>query len=70
MAKIVIRDLPENTDLDRKAMEAIFGGARLRGAAPTRARPHGDRVAELVDRLPETRRAASPRRPAPSILFK
>jgi len=70
MARIVIKDLPENTDLDRKAMEAITGGARLRGAAPTRAAPRGDRVTEHADRLRETRQKASLRRPAPSMLFK
>jgi hypothetical protein len=31
MATIVIKDLPENFDLDREAMQAITGGARLRG---------------------------------------
>jgi hypothetical protein len=30
MATITIKDLSENTDLDRKAMQAISGGARLR----------------------------------------
>ena len=31
MAKIVIKDLTESVDLDRKAMLAITGGARTRG---------------------------------------
>jgi hypothetical protein len=31
MASIVIKDLPENIELDRQAMSAITGGARLRG---------------------------------------
>lgn len=31
MAKIVIKDLTESVDLDRQAMAAISGGARLRG---------------------------------------
>jgi hypothetical protein len=40
MARIIIKDLSENVDLDRKAMQAITGGSRLRsqvraaGAAP------------------------------------
>lgn len=34
MAIIVIRDLPENLELDRAAMLAIVGGARSRGRAP------------------------------------
>jgi hypothetical protein len=31
MASIVIKDLTESVDLDRKAMTAIIGGARTRG---------------------------------------
>ncbi|MFC6672949.1 hypothetical protein [Marinobacterium aestuariivivens] len=27
MAKLIIKDLPENTELDRKAMRTIVGGA-------------------------------------------
>lgn len=38
MAKIVIKDLPENTELDRQAMLAIAGGSRMRAAGvPARA---------------------------------
>lgn len=33
MAKIVIKDLPDNIELDRAAMRAISGGARRRGSA-------------------------------------
>jgi hypothetical protein len=33
MATIVIKDLSENADLDRKAMRAITGGSRLRSGA-------------------------------------
>ena len=33
MAKIVIRDLSENVELDRKAMQAIAGGSRYRAQA-------------------------------------
>ena len=33
MSNIEIKDLPESLDLDRKAMLAISGGARLRGNA-------------------------------------
>ena len=32
MANIVIKDLQENVELDRRAMLAIAGGARLRAA--------------------------------------
>lgn len=38
MATIVIKDLPENMDLDRQAMLAITGGARLRGRPAATAR--------------------------------
>lgn len=47
MATITIKDLSENTELDRKAMQAISGGARARsragalrpaGTAPAQAR--------------------------------
>jgi hypothetical protein len=40
MATIVIKDLPDNLDLDRKAMQAVMGGSRVRsqvraaGSAP------------------------------------
>jgi len=33
MATITIKDLSENTDLDRKAMQSISGGARVRSRA-------------------------------------
>jgi len=33
MATITIKDLSENTDLDRKAMQAISGGSRARSYA-------------------------------------
>lgn len=33
MATITIKDLSDNTELDRKAMQAISGGARLRASA-------------------------------------
>lgn len=38
MTTIVIKDLPENIELDRQAMIAITGGARTRGTQPVRAR--------------------------------
>ena len=36
MATISIKDLSENLDLDRKAMQAILGGSRLGSGAPVR----------------------------------
>lgn len=67
MATIVIKDLPENTDLDREAMQAITGGARLRGSPAASVR---------APRFPEPSRddragtSAARRRPAMSTLFK
>lgn len=37
MATIVIKDLTESIDLDRKAMLAVIGGARSRGLRPLSA---------------------------------
>ena len=36
MATITIKDLPENLDLDRKAMQAILGGSRLGAGSQVR----------------------------------
>lgn len=63
MATIVIKDLPENVDLDREAMRAVVGGARLRGASPSR--PTGP-----VRPAAASARAGTSRRPSPSVLFK
>lgn len=38
MAKLIIKDLAENVDLDREAMAAIVGGARV-GARSSIAAP-------------------------------
>jgi hypothetical protein len=38
MSTIVIKDLPENIELDRQAMIAITGGARTRGPQAFRTR--------------------------------
>jgi hypothetical protein len=58
MAVILIKDLPENLDLDRQAMGTIFGGARS-GVRQT----IGSRVAldstRVVD-FPASRIAAAP----------
>jgi hypothetical protein len=50
MATIVIKDLPENTDLDRAAMRALLGGSRFRGAGagPGAVRPALRRI-QLFD---------------------
>lgn len=67
MATIVIKDLPENMDLDREAMQAITGGARLRGSpvasvrAPRFSEPSRDARAWT---------SAARQRPAMSTLFR
>lgn len=63
MATIVIRDLSENTALDREAMRAISGGARLGGrTAGARAAP---RTVFRPVAAPQP-----PRRAAPTLLFQ
>lgn len=54
MASIVIKDLSENTELDRQAMLAIAGGARFRaGAAGTASAVRADlRRIRLFDLAP------------------
>ena len=60
MAKIVIRDLSENVELDRKAMQAIAGGSRYRsqaGAAVTQ-QARGKRIVDFrtgLGRKPRTK---------------
>jgi hypothetical protein len=52
MATIIIKDLSENLDLDRKAMQSITGGSRLRSGAGTRVRAAGIapvRATRIVD---------------------
>lgn len=44
MAKLIIKDLPENTELDRKAMRTIVGGRR--------ARLHGNPLRRSLDFRP------------------
>ena len=64
MASIVIKDLQENTELDRQAMHAIAGGARFRASAGV-LRPVVRRV-RLYDPAPGRSAAgqATPRPPA------
>jgi len=58
MATIVIRDLSENTELDRQAMLAIAGGSRLRAGGGRFVRP-AQSQGRLFDPV---RRAGAPRR--------
>jgi len=39
MAHIVIKDLPESSELDREAMRAITGGSRFRAAGANIRQP-------------------------------
>ena len=57
MATIVIKDLQENTELDRQAMQAIAGGARFRVGLGLTARQAARRP-RLFDLVP-----AAPARP-------
>lgn len=50
MGKIVIKDLSENVELDRKAMQAIAGGSRFRaqaGAVATAQQARGNRIVDF-----------------------
>jgi hypothetical protein len=67
MATIVIKDLSENTELDRQAMLAIAGGARFRaGAAGTAGVSRAEvRRMRLFDLAPGSgARQARPRAPS------
>ena len=67
MATIVIKDLPESTELDRQAMLAIAGGSRLRaGGAATSgvARPRARRI-RLFDLVPGGGAGQAALRPPP-----
>lgn len=69
MATIVIKDLPENMELDRQAMQAISGGSRMRGH--TLAFAQGSSRSLEIGGDPGARRAGpTPKsRPRMSILF-
>ncbi|WLI88811.1 hypothetical protein Q4S45_19200 [Massilia sp. R2A-15] len=54
MGIIVIKDLAENVELDRRAMLAIAGGSRMRsaGGAVRREPARGVRIVDLARRAP------------------
>ena len=58
MATITIKDLPESTELDRQAMLATAGGARLRAGAAGRMRPAARKL-RLFDFAPGSAPAAA-----------
>ena len=72
MAIIVIKDLPENFDLDREAMQAITGGARLRGRTGVQARAmaRGNRNARRAGESRNTAPQGARRCPVMSTLFR
>lgn len=59
MANIVIKDLSENVELDRKAMQTIAGGSRFRSPAGAAAaqQARGTRIVDF--------RTAPVRKPSP-----
>jgi hypothetical protein len=59
MATIVIKDLPESSELDRAAMRAITGGSRFRAGGSSTARQPVRRI-QLFDL---TRSSQPPARP-------
>ena len=56
MATITIKDLSDNTDLDRKAMQAISGGSRARTHAGVLRPAQPQRIVDF-------RTKAKPRKP-------
>ncbi len=66
MAIIVIKDLPDSVELDREAMAAITGGARVRAghAWPLRKPGEGLRVIRYPEGFPGQPLAGTQARPA------
>ncbi|WP_237718324.1 hypothetical protein, partial [Cupriavidus sp. BIS7] len=67
MAVIVIKDLPENMDLDREAMTAIIGGARVTGTyrwQSSHRRPSLTRLIQYPEGFPGASQAAGQEREA------
>ena len=63
MAIIVIKDLPESTELDRQAMLAIAGGSRMRASGGF-VRPAARRI-RLYDLSAGSAARPAPKRPPP-----
>jgi hypothetical protein len=70
MATITIRDLSENTDLDRQAMQTITGGSRLRPQAGAAGAPplQQKRIVDFGTGVAGTITPGRP--PAPAIIGK
>lgn len=55
MSRLVIKDLADSIDLDRAAMTAVVGGARVRGQVnPAHVASRTTRVVDYPDTLPRT----------------
>jgi hypothetical protein len=50
MARIVVKDLTENTELDRKAMREIAGGSRFRTQGPLPQQRLGQGIVNFKNR--------------------
>jgi hypothetical protein len=57
MTRIVIKDLPDNIELDRQAMGQVLGGSRLKGANAKGAKRLKPASKTLWGDLLETRRS-------------
>lgn len=63
MTTLVIKDLADNTDLDRQAMTAIVGGARMRGSInPAQAETRSKRVVDYPNTSPQAQETQSTQR--------
>ncbi|MFP3569556.1 hypothetical protein [Paraburkholderia sp. SIMBA_030] len=70
MAKLVIKDLTDSAELDRQAMAAIVGGARIgaRSSFAAQPAPGSPRIVEFPPGFPAVHQAiadaAAPRKPS------
>ncbi|QGZ64706.1 hypothetical protein [Paraburkholderia acidisoli] len=70
MGKLVIKDLPENVELDRQAMAAITGGARVASHQTLLApRPFPKlHAVQAHESVPESAASSFATRPHPTLL--
>lgn len=72
MPKLVIKDLTESVELDRRAMTAIIGGARTRAhfAVSVQTLPVATRVVDYPPGFPTTARQPIDERIPPQSLLR
>jgi hypothetical protein len=72
MSKLVIKDLSESVELDRQAMTAIVGGARVgaRFTVTAQALPVATRVVDYPPGFPATARQPIDERIPPQSLLR